>query len=165
MFLIVMFSLEQSQCIRGVWDTNVSVDFGQDGHLSWLPSACILEFQLTSTHPLVLRVFFPVVSHQALSIFTFYFQIYQNVYICVMLSYSVVSNSLQPHGLQPTMLLCPWDFPGQNTGVGCHALLVDLPNLGIEPRSPTLQVDSLPSNSRKSRNTWSNRQMWPWNTE
>ena len=63
------------------------------------------------------------------------------------------------------MLLCPWDFPGQNTGVGCHALLVDLPNLGIEPRSPTLQVDSLPSNSRKSRNTWSNRQMWPWNTE
>lgn len=46
-----------------MWDTNVSVDFGQDGHLSWLPSACILEFQLTSTHPLVLRVFFPVVSH------------------------------------------------------------------------------------------------------
>ena len=31
---------------------------------------------------------------------------------------SVVSNSLQPHG----MLLCPWDFPGKNTGVGCHLL-------------------------------------------
>ena len=27
---------------------------------------------------------------------------------------------LQPHRLQPTMLLCPWDFPGKNTGVGCH---------------------------------------------
>ena len=30
---------------------------------------------------------------------------------------------LQPHGLQPTRLLCPWDSPGKNTGVGCHALL------------------------------------------
>ena len=31
---------------------------------------------------------------------------------------------LQPHGLySPPMLLCPWDFPGKNTGVGCHFLL------------------------------------------
>ena len=36
---------------------------------------------------------------------------------------SVVSDSLQPHGLWPTRLLCPWDFPGKNTGVGCHFLL------------------------------------------
>ena len=35
---------------------------------------------------------------------------------------SVVSNSLQPYGLQPTRLLCPWDSPGKNTGVDCHAL-------------------------------------------
>ena len=35
----------------------------------------------------------------------------------------VVSGSLQPHGLRPTRLLCPWDSPGKNTGVGCHALL------------------------------------------
>ena len=35
----------------------------------------------------------------------------------------VVSNSLQSHGLQPTRLLCPWDSPGKNTGVGCHFLL------------------------------------------
>ena len=27
------------------------------------------------------------------------------------------------HGLQLTKLLCPWDFPGKNTGVGCHLLL------------------------------------------
>ena len=27
------------------------------------------------------------------------------------------------HGLQPTRLLCPWDSPGRNTGVGCHVLL------------------------------------------
>ena len=35
----------------------------------------------------------------------------------------VVSNSVQPHGLQPTRLLHPWDSPGKNTGVGCHFLL------------------------------------------
>ena len=36
---------------------------------------------------------------------------------------SVVSDSVQPHGLQPTRLLRPWDSPGKNTGVGCHFLL------------------------------------------
>ena len=35
-------------------------------------------------------------------------------------SCSVMSNSSQPHGLQPTRLLCPWDFPGKSTGVGSH---------------------------------------------
>ena len=38
-------------------------------------------------------------------------------------SCSVVSDSLQPRGLQPTRLLHPWDSPGKNTGVGCHLLL------------------------------------------
>ena len=34
-----------------------------------------------------------------------------------------MSDSVRPHGLQPTRLLCPWDFPGKSTGVGCHCLL------------------------------------------
>ena len=34
-----------------------------------------------------------------------------------------MTDSLQPHGLYPTSLLCLWDFPGKNTGVGCHFLL------------------------------------------
>ena len=38
-------------------------------------------------------------------------------------SRSVVFKSLWPHGLQPTRLLHPWDFPGKSTGVGCHCLL------------------------------------------
>ena len=33
---------------------------------------------------------------------------------------AVMSNSQRPHGLQPTRLLHPWDFPGKSTGVGCH---------------------------------------------
>ena len=36
---------------------------------------------------------------------------------------SVVPDSLWPHGLQPTRLLCPWNFPGKNTGADYHFLL------------------------------------------
>ena len=38
-------------------------------------------------------------------------------------SRSVVSYPQRPHGLQPSRLLHPWDFPGKSTGVGCHCLL------------------------------------------
>ena len=38
-------------------------------------------------------------------------------------SRTVMSDSSRPHGLQPTRLLRPWDFPGKSTGVGCHCLL------------------------------------------
>ena len=33
-----------------------------------------------------------------------------------------MSNCLWPHGLKPTRLLCPWNSPGKNTGVGCQSL-------------------------------------------
>ena len=55
-------------------------------------------------------------------------------------SHSVVSDSLGPHGLYN-----PWNFPCQNTGAGAFPSPGDLPNSGIEPRSPSLQVDSLPA--------------------
>ena len=40
-----------------------------------------------------------------------------------MKSLSRVPDPQRPHGLQPSRLLCPWDFPGKSTGVGCHCLL------------------------------------------
>ena len=44
-------------------------------------------------------------------------------------SYSVMSNSLQPHGLYR-----PWNSPGQNTGVSNHSLLQGiLPTQGSNP--------------------------------
>ena len=66
---------------------------------------------------------------------------------CVPLSsgHLVVSDSLRPHGLWPTRLLCPWDCPGKNTGVGCHASSRGSFNPGIKPRFLALQADSLPS--------------------
>ena len=41
----------------------------------------------------------------------------------LLLSRSVVSDSVRPQRWQPTRLCCPWDSPGKNTGVGCHFLL------------------------------------------
>ena len=40
--------------------------------------------------------------------------------VCVCVSHSVVSDSLWPHGLQPTRLLCPWNSQGKNPGVDCQ---------------------------------------------
>ena len=34
-----------------------------------------------------------------------------------------MSDSLQPHGLEPGRILCSWNFPGKNTGVDCQFLL------------------------------------------
>ena len=51
---------------------------------------------------------------------------YWKNYSCDSLSLSLVPQScpiLWPHGLQPARLLCPWDSPGKNTGVGCHFIL------------------------------------------
>ena len=47
-------------------------------------------------------------------------------------SLSVVPDSLRPHGLHS-----PWNSPGQNTGVGCHALLQGIfPTQGSSPGLP-----------------------------
>ena len=42
------------------------------------------------------------------------------------------------------MVLCPWDFGGQNTGLLPFPSPGDLPDLGIEPAPPAWQADSLP---------------------
>ena len=49
-----------------------------------------------------------------------------------------------PHGLQPTRLLCPWDFPGKHIGVSCHFLLQGIfLTQGLNPHL-LWQADSLP---------------------
>ena len=40
-----------------------------------------------------------------------YIGIYNYKYKCESISCSVMSNSLQPHGLSTARLLCPWNFP------------------------------------------------------
>ena len=73
----------------------------------------------------------------------------QNIIRTLKVKVTVMSDSLQPHGLYS-----PWNSPGQNTGVGPFPSPGDLPNPGIEPRSPALWVDSLPAEPRgKPKNT------------
>ena len=60
--------------------------------------------------------------------------------------HSVVSDPQWPHGLQPTRLLHPWDFPGKSTGVGCHCLLLSL----------------LYAQFKKKKNGTVNRGQFPW---
>ena len=73
--------------------------------------------------------------------------IWCNLRACV-LSHSVVSDSLGPHGLKPARLLCPWNYPSRNTGMGCHSLLQGIfTTQGLNPRLLCLlhwQADSLP---------------------
>ena len=60
-----------------------------------------------------------------------------------------MSDSLQPYGPQPARILCPWESPAMNTGVGCHALLQGI--FSIQESNPCLlclllwQADSVPA--------------------
>ena len=63
-----------------------------------------------------------------------------------MFSPSLLPDSLQSYGLYPARPLCPWGLSRQEywSGLPCPPP-EDPPNPGMEPRSPTLQADSLPS--------------------
>ena len=82
--------------------------------------------------------------------FIILFSLIRLVFLCwfCVLSRSVMSDSLWSQGLQPARLICPWNFPGKNTRVGCH---FQLPWIFLtQGLNPCLlcpmpwQVDSLP---------------------
>ena len=64
---------------------------------------------------------------------------------CAVLTDSIMSDSATPW-TEPTRLPCPWEFSRQGhwSDLQCPTP-GDLPNPGIEPRSPALQADSLPT--------------------
>ena len=68
--------------------------------------------------------------------------------VCVLIRFSSCLDSVRPHGLQPTRLLCPRDSPGTNAGMGCRALLQGIvPTQGLNPRLSCFlcwQASSLP---------------------
>ena len=74
-------------------------------------------------------------------------------------SCSVVSNSQRLHGLQPTRLLRPWDFPGKSTGVGCHCLLHVVRKLQIK----TTRYHDTPVQNKTSmlEKMWNNKNTHP----
>ena len=82
----------------------------------------ISNIPYSSLHPYIAPSLSPLVTS---SLFSTEHALFPNLlsYGCSGVSCSVVSDSLQPHGLQPARLPCPWDSPGKNTAVGCHSLL------------------------------------------
>ena len=80
------------------------------------------------------------------------------VCVCV-LSHLVMSDSLQPHGLQPARLLCPWGFSRQEywSRLPCSPP-GHLPSPGIKSRSPALRADSLPAEPPE-KPSWSIKQL------
>ena len=89
---------------------------------------------------------------------------------CV-LGHLVVSNSLQTHGPQPARLFCPWDFPGNNTGMGCQFLLQGIfPIQGLNPSlsSPALTNEFLdtapPGNPRINISLFLQKSIFYWNS-
>ena len=82
-------------------------------------------------------------------------------------SHSVMSNSLQPHELQPIRLLCPWNSPGKNTRVGSRSLLQGIfltqgSNLGLLHCRQILYRLSHQGNLRGGSQIINNKQFYNW---
>ena len=62
-------------------------------------------------------------------------------------------DPVRPHRWQPTKLLCPWDSPGKDTGVGCHFLSNACMHAKLIQSCPTLcnPMDSSPPGSSAHR--------------
>ena len=70
--------------------------------------------------------------------------------LLLLFSHYVMSNSFVTHGLEPSRLLCQWDSPGKNTGVGCYFLLQGIfPTQGSNLHLLHQQADSLPLSHRR----------------
>ena len=90
----------------------------------------VLTFPLTQIRPPLLCPRQPMLN----TYYTYLPLLY--ILLCVF-SLSVMSRSMWPRGLKPARLLCPWNSPGKNTGVGCHALLQGIsPTQGLKPDVP-----------------------------
>ena len=66
-----------------------------------------------------------------------------------------MSDSVRPHRQQPTKLLCPWDSPGKNTGLGYHFLLQCM---------HACLVTSVVSNSVRPYGQQPTRLLCPWDS-
>ena len=74
---------------------------------------------------------------------------------------SVESDSVRPHRRQPNRLLCPWDSPGKNTGVGCHILLQCMHAKSLQScPTPCNPMDNSPPSSSVHRILWARILEW-----
>ena len=70
--------------------------------------------------------------------------VYMTTFCCCLVTKSRLTL-LWPYGLKTSRVLCLWDFPGKNTGVGCYFLLQGIfPTQGLNPSLLHWQADCLP---------------------
>ena len=129
--------------VRGRW----SIDFCWQSHRDFSREQCSVSFRHAAKW--FSFILFQTVLHHRLSRDTEYRSLCYTVRLHAHLFYMPVCVShaqLWPHRLQLTRLLCPWGFSRQEywSGLPCPPP-GDLPNPGIKPRSPALQMDPLPS--------------------
>ena len=78
--------------------------------------------------------FFQLISER---IDLFWGNVYESIHLVAIVTESENLShfdSLQPYGLQPAWLLCPWSSLGKNAGMGCHSLLQGIfPTQGSNP--------------------------------
>ena len=108
--------------------------------------------QITPTSDTTVFFLCPLGDHglpQLLSLFALYYPLMCPD--CCCLDTRAYQTLLWPHGLLPARLLCPWDFPGKNIGMGCHFLLQGLfPTQESNPSFLHWLADSLPPSHLES---------------
>ena len=87
----------------------------------YLEKIMISTLSFCSATKTTLYLSIPLYHHSFLT--TNYIHFLLSWLLCVCVTHSVVSDSLWLRGPQTTSLLCLWNSPGKDTGVGCHFLL------------------------------------------
>ena len=116
----VQFCVERPEAVTGSISSPCARRWATSCHLSGLEAKQNSEVSYSETRSLLRTLcggLAAVCAHACACA-----RVHACVCVCV-LRCSVVSHSLQLHELPPTRLLRPWDSPGKNPGVGCHALL------------------------------------------
>ena len=98
------------------FDSNIYFFCYSCGYDKW--RACSLKHKCVSLSVSHMKTHIPYIEQILKKSF---FSLFHHRFESESVSRSVMSDSFRPHGL--TRLLCPWNSPGKNTGIGCHALL------------------------------------------
>ena len=83
------------------------------------------------------------------NVFLIILDILDGLKVIDLFTFYIISGCVQPCGLYPTRLLCPWDSPDKSTGVGFHFFASDFerPDLSLSIIQEVLVVENLPANA------------------
>ena len=112
-------------------------------NIRFLPSCSIFffhSFLSSSSHPFFLNK--SIYQLRSLPKFISLESFSKCICVCILFVAQPCLTLLQPHGVQPTGLLCPLNLPGKNTRVGCHFLLQGI--FPTQVSNLSWQADSLP---------------------